>query len=322
MLWSVVLVFFAAASLCATDANPGKAKPKQGKAPVAKATTHHAEKDPFARAEKHPASSPKKYPRPILKALRPEENVARIEAALAGPTELCFVEAPLTDVIDYLKELHKIEIQIDNKTLEEAGVGTDVPVTVNLKGISLRSALNLMLKKLNLTWLIANEVLMITTVEDAENQLQTKVYDVADLVVCRDEHDVITDDYDSLTDMITSTIKPTSWDGVGGPGSVTGESLGTAKVLIVAQTQDVQDELAKLLAEIREVGKKTPHAGLPRHDMSAEKEKEQSVQGDADSSAAAATDGAKKSDGTAAKQEKQPSPPEKPNRKEGGKGAF
>ena len=56
-------------------------------------------------------------------------------------------------------------------------------MTVDLKGISLRSALRLMLKELSLTYLIKDEVLLITTPEEADNQLSTKVYPVADLVL-------------------------------------------------------------------------------------------------------------------------------------------
>jgi len=190
--------------------------------------------------------------------------VARIEAALASPTEICFVEAPLQEVLDSLKEQHHIEIQIDTKALEDAGIGTDSPVTIDLKGISLRSALNLMLRKLNLTSVIEDEVLAITTVEEAENRLNTKVYDVADLVVCRDDHDVPWEDYGALVDIITSTIKPTSWDEMGGPGAIRGYTLGTAKVLIVSQTQDVHEEIANLLKGIREVAKKNPNASTPR----------------------------------------------------------
>ena len=96
-----------------------------------------------------------------------------------------FIETPLSDVIDFLKDHHHIEIQLDNKALSDVGIGSDTPVTKNLKGISLRSALNLLLRDLNLTWTIQNEVLLITTPEEAENQLITKVYDVSDLVVCR-----------------------------------------------------------------------------------------------------------------------------------------
>ena len=72
----------------------------------------------------------------------------KINEALKSPTQLEFIETPLTDVIDYLKDYHEIEIQIDKKALDDVGIGTDTPVTKNLKGISLRSALRLMLHEL------------------------------------------------------------------------------------------------------------------------------------------------------------------------------
>ena len=56
-------------------------------------------------------------------------------------------------------------------------------MTVNLHNITLRSALRLMLKNLQLTYIIQDEVLMITTPEEAEKQLVVKVYPVADLVL-------------------------------------------------------------------------------------------------------------------------------------------
>ena len=66
-------------------------------------------------------------------------------------------------MIDYLKDLHSIEIQIDEKALADMGIGSDTPITRNLKGITLRSALRLMLKELDLTYVIRDEVLSITT---------------------------------------------------------------------------------------------------------------------------------------------------------------
>ena len=56
-------------------------------------------------------------------------------------------------------------------------------VTVSLSGVTLRSALKLMLKEIDLTYVIRDEVLKITTPEEAENELLTKVYPVADLVL-------------------------------------------------------------------------------------------------------------------------------------------
>ena len=129
------------------------------------------------------------------------------------------------------------------------------------------------MKKLNLTYIVLDEVLLITTPEDAENQLETKVYDVADLVACRDDHDIPWDDYDTLIDIITSTLKPTTWDEVGGPGSIQGATLGTAKILVVSETRDVHEDIVDLLTKIREIAKKNPNAGVPRRNKPAPREK-------------------------------------------------
>ena len=109
----------------------------------------------------------------------------KIDEALKSPTTIEFVETPLQDVIDYLKDLHKIEIQLDKKELESMSIGADTLVTKNLKGISLRSALKLMLDELQLKYVVHNEVLLITSPTRAESEefLTTKVYPVADLVI-------------------------------------------------------------------------------------------------------------------------------------------
>ncbi len=108
----------------------------------------------------------------------------KIVKALDEMTELDNIqEMPLTDVIDYLKTKHDIEIQLDSKALEEAGVALDTPITRNLKNITLRSALRLMLRELDLTYVIRDEVLLITTTAQAETIMTTKVYPVADLVI-------------------------------------------------------------------------------------------------------------------------------------------
>ena len=83
----------------------------------------------------------------------------------------------------------------------EVGIDTSTPVTKSLHNLPLRSALNLMLREHGLTWTIQDDVLLITTPEEADNCLSTKVYDVSDLVVCRGEHDELWDDYDTLIDV-------------------------------------------------------------------------------------------------------------------------
>ncbi len=56
-------------------------------------------------------------------------------------------------------------------------------------------------------------------------------------------------DFDSLIDLITTTIAPESWDDVGGPGSVSG--FETNLSLVVSQTQEVHDQIADLLKQLR-----------------------------------------------------------------------
>lgn len=106
---------------------------------------------------------------------------ARIEESLGEATTLQFIETPLQDVVDYLEDLHGIEIQIDQRVLEDQGIGTDTPITRNLKGITLRSALRLMLRELKLTYFVWDEVLLITTPEASEKHVYVQAYDVEPL---------------------------------------------------------------------------------------------------------------------------------------------
>ena len=252
--WAVVFAFLAAANLCAADK-----KPKHPKSPENKPQAQHAP-DPLA---KPPARKPHNAATQEIQLGAAE---AKIEEALASVTQLEFNESPLQDVIDYLKETKGIEIQLDRRVLEDVNVTKDTPATINVKGITLESALRLMLRNMQpeLTYMIKNEVLLITTPDVASEELVTKLYPVGDLVGCRDEHDAPWDDYDALIDVITSTTKPTTWDTVGAPGSVQGNTFGTAKILVVTQTREVHEEIADLLAKIREIAKNNPNAGTPR----------------------------------------------------------
>ena len=58
----------------------------------------------------------------------------KISEALKSPTQLEFIETPLQDVVDYLKDFHDIEIQIDNRALDDVGIGSDTPITQEPQG--------------------------------------------------------------------------------------------------------------------------------------------------------------------------------------------
>ena len=95
-----------------------------------------------------------------------------------------FRETPLRDVINQLKDKFDIPILADKKAFEDAGLDLDTTVvTQSVSGISLRSALRLILGEIDLTYLIKDEVMLITTKDKAAESLVIKVYSVGDLVM-------------------------------------------------------------------------------------------------------------------------------------------
>ena len=109
-----------------------------------------------------------------------EEKVRRV---LDQPTTVEFLDLPLEDAITFLKEYHNINIYIDKATLADEGVAIDQPVTLKLAGVTLRSVLKLLLEPVQLTYVIEDEVMKITTSAKAGEKLVTRVYPVADLVI-------------------------------------------------------------------------------------------------------------------------------------------
>jgi hypothetical protein len=107
------------------------------------------------------------------------------------------LEDILTDIENYFTELgpYTMRIMLDET---DPDIGTDpkflttteVPSDIDLKGISLRNAFKLIFAKVKdqdpgLTIMIKNEVMMVTTTDTAnsDENLITRIYDVADLVV-------------------------------------------------------------------------------------------------------------------------------------------
>jgi hypothetical protein len=148
----------------------------------------------------------------------------RIETALNAMASLDCVDKPLSELADDLSRRMGVSVVLAKGTLSDAAVTDDTPVTAQVSGVSYRSLLRLVLKDLKLAWTFRDEVIVITTPEDAESMLETRLYPVLDLVAAsgttpdkamRGEHD-----YDTLIDTMTTTVEPDSWDDVGGPGTI------------------------------------------------------------------------------------------------------
>ena len=176
-----------------------------------------------------------------------------IEQALTRRGSVEFTEKPLHQVLTGLSRQFQVQMVLAHKKLEEASVSPDTPVTKKLEDLSLESILRLVLSDLELTFTIRNEVLVITTPEDAESQLITRVYPVLDLlprseaIVKRTQPGETA--FNPLIDLIVGTIQPDSWRDVGGPGAI--DLNEKVAALVVSQTRDVHRSVEGLLAALR-----------------------------------------------------------------------
>ena len=107
----------------------------------------------------------------------------RIQQELGEPTK--FADIPprttLKDAISFIADAHRINIIFEQ--IQDDPIATDQEVSYDLSGIKLRSALKIILEPLSLTYVIEDEVMKITTIERADQKLQTRVYPVGDLVI-------------------------------------------------------------------------------------------------------------------------------------------
>ena len=82
----------------------------------------------------------------------------QILSALDDPTDFDFVETPLKDVITAISIRHNnIPIVLDLKAITDAGGSANTPITFQLKGISLKSAMRHMLREHELDFVIDND---------------------------------------------------------------------------------------------------------------------------------------------------------------------
>jgi general secretion pathway protein D len=247
-----------------------------------------------------------------------------IEQKLKSPVSLQFTKAPLQEVVDYLSKVTDVNMHLDPTGLAASGVEPNTPVTINLQQeISLRSALQLILDPLRLSWVIKEEVLKITSSDLRDEEVYTITYDVADLVIPIPNfaptvnmglagsiqeayrqaqytgvgggqspvvvaannaggaggaagnlpNNVLAQmgpqglamgrpgtgpggleggnqpNFDTLIELIVTTINPQSWEEVGGPGRINRFPHNLS--LVISQTQETHDQIADLLGQLR-----------------------------------------------------------------------
>ncbi|NLX96015.1 MAG: hypothetical protein GXY83_07555 [Rhodopirellula sp.] len=176
---------------------------------------------------------------------------ARIAAALNEPAEAAFADVALAEVLATLAGKHQIPIVLEAKALADAGIAQDAPVTAKLTGTSLRTVLTVMLRWLDLTFLVDRGVVLVTTPQAEKRHMIRRTYPIADLCSPAELSRPGLVDYDSLIDLITSKVAPSSWEEVGGPGSIEPGRPDARPALTVRASYHVHEQLADCLEQLR-----------------------------------------------------------------------
>ncbi len=173
-----------------------------------------------------------------------EEAEKKIAASLDEETQLELLEMPLLDAIQTISETHHLPMLIDRRALDEIGLSDDAPVTLTIAGVKLQSALNIMLSDLDLVVTVRGETLLVTTAESESLKLLGRIYWL-------ESTGIAAGDYQTIVEMIQSSIEPDTWEEMGGPSTIA--PLGSSRPgLLISTTYQVHQSIDRLIQTLRE----------------------------------------------------------------------
>jgi Tfp pilus assembly protein PilF len=106
-----------------------------------------------------------------------------IERRLLSPISLNFKDAELGQVIDDLRDISGVNVVADSAALEEAHVNLHHKISLTVENLPMDSALNLLLQQMNLTYIVKDDVLQITTPESARGRMHRTDLPIAVLLM-------------------------------------------------------------------------------------------------------------------------------------------
>lgn len=236
---------------------PGSIAPLRNGVIVSQTHQNHRRLQGLFATLRRVQKSPRQDDLPAMMSISPyaqqEDQIAKRLRQVR--TSITLTNAPLERSVAAISNFGRIPIHIDNRALEDVGLSTDTPVTMQLSGASLDYMLDVMCKRLDLTTVILGEVVIVTTPEEAESELKTLLYPVKDMVRYRPgtqtelSKRAVSGEFDHLIDAITSTVEPESWEELGGPGALA--PYPYTDCLVVSQIGDVHRKVAELLEQVR-----------------------------------------------------------------------
>jgi RNA polymerase sigma factor (sigma-70 family) len=177
-----------------------------------------------------------------------------VEKKLNATVDINFDNRPLHDVLAELRDSAGLNILVDKLALSNQGVTQDAPITLQLQGVTRKTALKYILRDAGgLTFKIEDGVLVVTAGSLEGDQKMRRVYPVADLVgQSKDAEDLIRVIRNTVGDIRSWAFrKGDPNDGDFNPSGGTIEYFAEGKSLVINQTREVQEQTQELLDELR-----------------------------------------------------------------------
>ena len=194
---------------------------------------------------------------PLVPSVTPESpDEVRIRAALSRRLpEVRFDAAAISDVIDFVRDVTGINILVNWRALEAAGLERSMPVTLRLKDVTLDQTFRMLEREaggdsVRLGHAIEHGVLVFSTMADLGSRPRVEVYDIGALLGGSGEarEKQIT----ALKAVISAGVDPSSWKDSGGEGTLS--AFGDR--LSITQTAENHEQIERLLTRLRQ----TPEA--------------------------------------------------------------
>jgi len=179
-----------------------------------------------------------------------------------------FENEPLDKIRERLDKIRKrlesdlgVPVIFDQAALEAVGIKPDDEVNQHFKGVTREVALDLILNQFALDWTVAGNAVLISSRDQVEGMLVTRVYNVNDIVSGSGFEGA---NFDSLIDTIINTVCTDSWaENGGGLSEIRPLWIHSKGVLIIAQNRRAHRMIRKLLDDLRRVQVKQTSPAKP-----------------------------------------------------------
>ncbi len=202
--------------------------------------------DPFEEVAEgqEVAAGSKELPSPmVLEDVRTRAQQHTLKR-LRENISLQFVETPLSQAMDAIGNQTRLTVMLDRLALDAAGIDSSTPICMQFRVLPLESALALGLRQAELTFLVRDGVIVVTTSDEAEMRPMTQVFCLRGLI----GSDAPVEATSAMIDLLSTSVAPDSWERNGGTGML----VAYQGILVATNTYGVLRDVESLLEQLRQ----------------------------------------------------------------------